>query len=210
LDESLKQRVKMQTKEDIKIQNNLEKPGHGLPKIDAIFLKYIGFPILKTFISWDNAMKFFEYEGKEIINLVKDLPKDKLFKKVLIPKIFGIEDNSRYYSPAMVLWHLLYVGETLQEGIVNLSKNEKIDFTVKIENFKPFVEINEDIVEKYDNFLNNYKKSIETKVENKYINNCLSHPWFGCLNPHQWLVMSAIHQMVHKKQIKKILKEMIK
>ncbi len=200
----------MQTKEDIKIQNNLEKPGHGLPKIDAIFLKYIGFPILKTFISWDNAMKFFEYEGKEIINLVKDLPKDKLFKKVLIPKIFGIEDNSRYYSPAMVLWHLLYVGETLQEGIVNLSKNEKIDFTVKIENFKPFVEINEDIVEKYDNFLNNYKKSIETKVENKYINNCLSHPWFGCLNPHQWLLMSAIHQMVHKKQIKKILKEMIK
>lgn len=196
----------MQTKEDIEIQNKLEKPGHGLPKIDAIFLKHVGFPILKTFISWDNAMKFFEYEGKEILNLVKDLPKDKLFKKVLIPKIFGIEDNSRYYSPAMVLWHLLYVGETLHEGIVSLSKNEKIDFTVKIENFKPFVQIDEDIVEKYENFLNNYKKFIETNVENKYINNCLSHPWFGCLNPHQWLVMSAIHQMVHKRQIKKILK----
>ncbi|QKF66835.1 hypothetical protein AVENP_1281 [Arcobacter venerupis] len=196
----------MQTKEDIEIQNNLGKAGHGLPKIDAIFLKHIGFPILKTFISWDNAMKFFEYEGKEILNLVKDLPKDKLFKKVLIPKIFGIEDNSRYYSPAMVLWHLLYVGETLQEGIVSLSKNEKIDFTVKIENFKPFVQIDEDIVEKYEKFLNNYKKFIERNIENKYINNCLSHPWFGCLNPHQWLVMSAIHQMVHKKQIKKILK----
>lgn len=196
----------MQTKEDLQIQNNLEKAGHGLPKIDAIFLKHVGFPILKTFISWDNAMKFFEYEGKEILNLVKDLPKDKLFKKVLIPKIFGIEDNSRYYSPAMVLWHLIYVGVTLQEGIVSLSKNEKIDFTVKIENFKPFVEINEDIVEKYENFLNNYKKFIETNVEYKYINNCLSHPWFGCLNPHQWLVMSAIHQMVHQRQIKKILK----
>ncbi len=196
----------MQTKEDIEIQNKLEKPGHGLPKIDAIFLKHVGFPILKTFISWDNAMKFFEYEGKEILNLVKDLPKDKLFKKVLIPKIFGIEDNSRYYSPAMVLWHLLYVGETLQEGIVSLSKNEKIDFTVKIENFKPFVQIDEDIVEKYENFLNNYKKIIERNIENKYINNCLSHPWFGCLNPHEWLVMSAIHQMVHKRQIKKILK----
>ncbi|MDD2894531.1 MAG: hypothetical protein PHG81_00810 [Aliarcobacter sp.] len=196
----------MQTKEDIQIQNNLEKAGHGLPKIDAIFLKHIGFPILKTFISWDNAMKFFEYEGKEVLNLVKDLPKDKLFKKVLIPKIFGIEDNSRYYSPAMVLWHLIYVGATLQEGMVSLSKNEKIDFTVKIENFKPFVQIDEDIVEKYEMFLNNYRKFIETNIENKYINNCLSHPWFGCLNPHEWLVMSAIHQMVHKRQIKKILK----
>lgn len=195
----------MQTKEDIEIQNKLEKAGKGLPKTDAIFLKYIGFPILKTFISWDNAFKFFEYQGKEILNLVKDLPKDKLFKKVLIPKIFGIEDNSRYYSPAMVLWHLIYVGECLQEGIVNLSKNEKIDFTVKIENFKPFVEIDEDIVEKYEIFLNNYRKFIETNVKDKYITNCHFHPWFGCLNPHQWLVMSAIHQMVHSRQIKKIL-----
>jgi hypothetical protein len=74
----------MQTQEDIEIQNKLEKAGKGLPKIDAIFLRYIGFPLLKSFISWDNAMKFFEYQGKEILNLVKDLPKDKLFKKVLI------------------------------------------------------------------------------------------------------------------------------
>ena len=195
----------MQTQEDIEIQNKLEKAGHGLPKIDAIFLRYIGFPLLKSFISWGNAFKFFEYEGKEILNLVKDLPKDKLFKKVLIPKIFGIEDNSRYYSPAMVLWHLIYVGECLQEGIVNLSKNEKINFTVKIENFKPFIKIDEDIVERYENFLNNYRKFIEINVENKYINNCHSHPWFGCLNPKEWLVMSAIHQMVHQRQIKKIL-----
>ena len=165
----------MQTQEDIEIQNKLEKAGHGLPKIDAIFLRYIGFPLLKSFISWDNAMKFFEYQGKEILNLVKDLPKDKLFKKVLIPKIFGVEDNSRYYSPAMVLWHLIYVGECLQEGIVNLSKNEKINFTVKIENFKPFVKIDEDIVERYESFLNNYRKFIETNVEDKYINNCHSH-----------------------------------
>lgn len=48
----------------------------------------------------------------------------------------------------MVLLHLICVGEVLQEGIVSLSKNEKINFTVKIENFKPFVEIDEDIVEK--------------------------------------------------------------
>ena len=51
----------MQTQEDIEIQNKLEKAGHGLPKIDAIFLRYIGFPLLKSFISWGNAMKFFEY-----------------------------------------------------------------------------------------------------------------------------------------------------
>lgn len=59
----------------------MEKAGNGLPKIDAIFLKHIGFPILKTFISWDNAMKFFEYEGKLVLELVKDLPKRKSIQK---------------------------------------------------------------------------------------------------------------------------------
>ncbi len=199
----------MQTEQDKEIQNRLENAGDGLPKLDAIFLKNIGFPILKSVISWNSAMRFFEYQGDTILKLVKELDQDKLFQKVLIPKIFGIEDNSRYYSPAMVLWHLIYVGETLQNGIVDLSKNEKIDFTVKIENFKPFVEIDKNIVELYEDFLKNYRKFIEANIEDKYINNCHTHPWFGCLNPHQWLVMSSIHQMVHCRQIKQILKNKI-
>ena len=58
----------MQSEEDIKIQNKLESAGNGLPSIDAIFLKHIGFPILKTFIPWSAGMKFFEYEGRRILN----------------------------------------------------------------------------------------------------------------------------------------------
>lgn len=195
----------MQTKHDKEIQNKLENAGDGLPKLDAVFLKNIAFPILKTVMSWNSAMRFFEYQGDIILRLVKGLDQDTLFQKVLIPNIFGIEDNSRYYSPAMVLWHLIYVGETLQNGIVDLSKNKKIDFTVKIKNFKPFVEIDANIVERYENFLNNYRTFIETNIGDKYINNCHTHPWFGCLNPHQWLVMSSIHQMVHCRQMKLIL-----
>jgi len=122
----------MRSEEDRNIQNKLENAGNGLLGLDAFFLKYIGFPILKTFLSWNMGMKLFEYEGKMILRNVKDLDKETLFKKKLISKIFGIEDNSRYYSPAMVLWHLIFVGETIQEGIINLSKNEKFDFVLKI------------------------------------------------------------------------------
>ncbi len=196
----------MQTKEDRQIQNKLESAGHGLPTIEAMFLRYIGFPILKTIISWNSGMRFFEYEGERILNFVRKLDSDTLFKKVLTSRIFGIEDNSRYYSPAMVLWHLIYVGQTIQEGIVSLSKDEKIDFTVKIENFKPFAEIDNQIVEKYDVFLKSYRENIESNVKNKSLKNYHTHPWFGPLNPHQWLVMSAIHQMVHRRQIERILK----
>jgi len=196
----------MQTKEEKKIQNKLESAGNGLPAIDALFLKHVGFPMLKIFMSWDMGMKFFEHEGRKILSLVKALDNEALFNKVLITKSLGIEDNSRFYSPAMVLWHLIYVGQMIQEGIVSLSKNETLDFVVKIENFKPFVEIESNIVEEYELFLKHYRINIESKVEEKHIRNFHPHPWFGPLNPHQWLIMSAVHQMVHGRQIQKILR----
>ncbi len=89
----------MQTKEDEKIQNNLDSAGKGLPVIEALFLRHIGFPLMKTIVSWDRGMKFFEYEGEKILNAVKELDDATLFKRVLIPRVAGIEDNSRYYSP---------------------------------------------------------------------------------------------------------------
>ncbi len=195
----------MQTKEDEIIQNGLERAGRGLPSIDAILLKHIGFPILKTVVSWSRAMNIFESEGKKIIDSLKRIDNEILFRRVLISKTIGIEDNSRYYSPAMVLWHLIYVGDAIQEGIIVLSKGEKLDFTVKIENFKPFVEIESDILKKYESFVFGFRQNIENNVKNKYLKNYHAHPWFGPLNPHQWLVMSAIHQVVHGRQLRKIL-----
>lgn len=198
--------ISMQTEEDKKIQNKLESAGKGLPAIEALTLRHIIFPILKTLMSWNMGMKLFEYEGKRILNDVKMLDESVLFKKVLIPKILGIEDNSRYYSPAMVLWHLIYVGEAIQGGIISLSKNESPDFVVKIEKFKPFVEISANIVSQYEMFLKEYRRTIEENVKDKYIRNYHAHPWVGPLNPHQWLIMSAIHQLIHRRQLRKIIK----
>jgi hypothetical protein len=195
----------MQSEADDKIQSRLESAGRGLPPIDAFVLKRIGFPILKRCISWQMGMGLFESEGQKILNLVKALDAPTLFKRVLIPRTMGIEDNSRYYAPAMVLWHLIYVGNTIQDGIIGLSRNEKLDFVVKIENFKPFVTISPNIVDDYKRFLSAYRPTIEAQVKDKHIRNYHDHPWFGPLNPHQWLIMSAIHQVVHRRQLGKIL-----
>jgi hypothetical protein len=197
----------MQTEEEKRIQDSLESAGKGLPAIDALFLRYVGFPILKKTVSWEKGMQWFEKEGDRILRDVKGIDECTLFRKVLIPRIAGIEDNSRYYSPAMVLWHLIYVGETLREGIISLSKNEKLDFVVKIENFKPFVEISSDIVDKYEAFLKRYRRTIEESVGDRFLSNYHVHPWFGPLNPHQWLIMSAVHQLVHRRQLEKILQQ---
>jgi hypothetical protein len=187
-------------------QNSLGKAGAGLPKLQAIFLRHIGFPMLRRFLSWEGALSIFESEGHKVLKLVDGLSQEQMNTQVLVPKTMGIEDNSRYYSAAMVLWHLIYVGETISDGVVSLSRGETLDLTVKIENFKPFVDISPKIADEYQIFLNNYRPSIEKNVHDRRKANYHSHPWFGPLNPHGWLVLSAVHQQIHRRQLENIVK----
>ena len=187
-------------------QDSLGKAGAGLPRFQALLLRYIGFPILRLFLSWEGALNIFESEGQKVLKLVDGLGQEQMNTKVLVPKTLGIEDNSRYYSAAMVLWHLIYVGETINDGIISLSRGETLDFTVIIENFKPFVDISPNIADDYQTFLSHYHPTLEKNVHDRRKANYHSHPWFGPLNPHGWLVLSAVHQFIHRRQLANIAK----
>jgi hypothetical protein len=187
-------------------QEHLGKAGEGLPKPQALLLRYLGFPTLRQIISWEKALAIFETEGDKVQNLVQGLDQEKMHTKVLVPRLLGLEDNSRYYSAAMVLWHLTYVGETICDGIIALSRGEQLDFTVKIENFKPFVEIGTDVIESYHGLIGSFRSKLDNNVWDRHNNNFHSHPWFGPLNPHGWLVLSAVHQIIHRRQLEGIIK----
>ena len=188
------------------IIEGLGKAGGGLSKGRGLFLKYLGFPLLNSLISWKRALDIFEREGEKIINLSKSVDDKKLFERVLVPKLFGLEDNSRYYSVAMVLEHLLIVGSALQQRIPLLSQGKSLDVEIKIEKYKPYVEIESDIIEVYEDFLKDFRKTLEENVENIYLDNWHEHPWFGRLKAKEWAVMGAIHQIVHRRQIEAIIK----
>jgi hypothetical protein len=187
-------------------QKSLGKAGAGLPKLQNLILRHIAFPMLRLTLSWKRAETLFESEGAKVLKLVAGLSQEQMNTKVLVPKTLGIEDNSRYYSAAMVLWHLIYVGETINTGIISLSRGETLDFTVKIENFKPFVDISPNITDDYQAFLTNYRPALEKNVHDRRKANYHSHPWFGPLNPHGWLVLSAVHQFIHRRQLANIVK----
>ena len=187
-------------------QDSLGKAGAGLPKLQAFILRHMAFPTLRMSLSWENALKLFESEGAKVQQLIEGLDQEQMHTKVLVPLTFGIEDNSRYYSAAMVLWHLIYVGETIRDGIISLGRGESVDFTVKIENFKPFVDIGAGVISDYKTFQAGYRPDLDQHVKDRRIANYHSHPWFGPLNPHGWLVMSALHQWVHHRQLENIVK----
>lgn len=186
----------------------LDKAGAGLHPSKVFLAKHLLFPLINRLLSWEKAWDIFDKEGQKIIDLASPLNEEKLFKRVLVPKLFGLEDNSRYYSVAMVLEHLHTVGRALEVRIPILSQGKVLNKDVKIEEVKPYKEIEPNITEKYEEFLHDYRAKLEKNIQNMYLDNTSTHPWFGEFNPKQWSVLGVVHQTVHRRQIEAIIKRM--
>ena len=197
------------TKDSQELIKDLGKAGGGLSSGRAFFLRHLGFPLLNSIIPWERALDIFENEGEKIISLARSMEKDTFFKRALSGSrtiLFGLEDNSRYYSVAMVLEHLLVVGTALQNRIPMLSQGKILDQEIKIEDYKPYMEIDDTIIDEYETFLHGFRKEVEENIDDIYLDNRHEHPWFGELKAKDWAVMGAIHQVVHRRQVEVIIR----
>jgi len=198
----------VQQQDSSEIIHSLAPAGEGLPTYKRVAAKYVMFPLLNHFVSWDKAWDVYDKEGTKIIAMASVLNQEQLFKRVLVPKLFGLEDNSRYYSVAMVIEHLLIVGQALTVRIPILSKGKKLPNQVAIEDVKPYTDINKEIVAQFANFMGSYREKLDANVENIHIDNASDHPWFGAFNPKQWSILGMVHQTVHRRQIEAIIKRL--
>jgi hypothetical protein len=190
----------------------LALPGAGLPIFERLTLQYIAFPLLTKLMSDSLATSMFNREGKNIVSLTKKLSSSGLRQKVLVPRISGMEDSSRYWSVGMTLVHLMLVGGTILEIVSILNDGEIPNFKVSIEDVKPSEEIPENIVNQFSNFLKVYEENLRFILDKKREDSLVRHrhPWFGLLTAHQWLVLSSVHQRIHRIQIKNIIKGLAK
>ena len=97
------------------------------------------------------------------------------------------------------------VGTALQNRIPSLSQGKRLDIEIKIEDYKPYMEIDDTIIDQYEVFLHGFRKEVEENIDNIYLDNRHEHPWFGELKAKDWLVMGAIHQVVYRRQIEAII-----
>jgi len=195
----------MKQQDSAQLVKDLEKAGAGISSPKRLAAKHIMFPLLNHFISWEKAWDIYDAEGEKIVRMASSLTHEQLFERVLVPKLFGLEDNSRYYSVAMVIEHLLIVGKALQVRIPILSQGEKLEGDVQIEDVKPYTEISENIVKEFQTFLSSYRENLETNLGDIHIDNTSEHPWFGEFNPKQWSILGMVHQVVHRRQIEAII-----
>ena len=115
----------------------LDKPGAGIPFFERIMAKYFIMPREVRKRSWEDCGALFDREGARIVELIKDLTPAQLEKKVLIDRIPGIEDSSRFWSVKMTLEHLIVVGNGIGKIVGSLAQNTTPTVDVDIAKVKP-------------------------------------------------------------------------
>ena len=188
-------------------QPQLERPGAGIPRYEAYFFRVIGFGVLAPLVSWNLARRLFQWEGRKILQITEGLSEQQLRTRVLVPRLRGIEDSSRFWSPAMTVAHLIIVGGAVARMIVQLGGNERPQQPVRIEDVKPDPETGLEVVARYRKLLSRFDQQMATGVANRRSRLTHVHPWVGPLTAHQWLNLAAVHQRIHRKQIQSILEQ---
>jgi hypothetical protein len=154
--------------------------------------------------SRDAAMQRFKREAEKILSLARDISAAQGIVPVLIGRITGIEDSSRYWSVFMVLDHLKIVNEGMAQIIEDLSHDRPFAQEVRIQDVKPRVDSGPDTVDRFMKSVTNYEATINRlgtfghRVRHP-------HPWFGPMTAHDWHCLAGIHHWVHRRQIERVM-----
>lgn len=180
----------------------LQPPGAGLPTFESAWLRF-GFRFACAVLSQIQALQLFKREAEKILSLARTVSAERGTVPVLIDRITGIEDSSRYWSLFMVLDHLRIVDEGITQIVEDLSHDRPFAQEVRIQDVKPHPDSGPDTVGRFINAVAAYEATIKRlgKFEHRVRH---AHPWFGPMTAHDWHCLAGIHHMVHRRQIERI------
>lgn len=186
--------------------NEFQPPGHGLPRLENIWLNSI-FKTGLLFWSDQHALNLYARESQSTFHLVDDCDYDFASTQTMVPKLLGIEDSSRYWSLFMVLDHLIQVDRTIMRVIDVLVDGVIPRGIIDIADYKPSNEVGSETLEQFSECRREYQQQMQSLLDRKVrLRNTVrfSHPWFGPMSAHGWHCLAAVHQRIHGKQARKI------
>jgi uncharacterized damage-inducible protein DinB len=155
----------------------------------------------------DAASERFLREQKIIATLIEQCDPTLACQRVLIPRLRGLEDSSRFWSVAMTLDHLRITNTAFAGIIRNLAKNVTPHGVARTADVKPSTETSFEVVLEYDR---SCAQVISAVSENPELNTAaqFAHPWFGAMNAEGWHLLAGIHMSIHRKQIQAVLNKL--
>lgn len=187
-------------------QPQLDRPGAGLPFPDNLIVRWWVGPFQSRQKDAATNLRLFKMAGARVLKEMAGVPADRRDRKVLVPKMRGVEDSSRHWCANEVLEHLMITGVPMRGLIVDLAQGRTSDYEVKIENFKPkgryaggdasadFKRFTEETLE------------ILGALDIRDAGPTHRHPWMGRFNALQWTWLLAGHTGIHLNQLLAIKK----
>jgi hypothetical protein len=183
---------------------HLAPPGAGLPRIELLVAKAV-FAVRRWTATPASCTAQFERERRAIADLYAGRDEETLSRQVLIPRLRGLEDSSRFWSVYMTLEHLRIVNVAITEVIGALVRGHTPPEQSSTAAVKPAEDIGAEVVAAYesscDALLTRVASQPVLKTKARY-----AHPWFGALDAAGWYAIAAVHMGIHRAQIELILR----
>jgi hypothetical protein len=182
---------------------NLAPPGAGLPKVELLVARVL-FGLSRWTRNRDSFEREFSRERQLIRDLVGKCDAATGGRRVLIPRLTGLEDSSRYWSVWMTLEHLRIVHDSIALLIRELSREITPPGSASTAAVKPRLDVGPEVIEAYEASCDALaaaaaaSPSLDTRAR-------FPHPWFGPLNAAGWHALAGLHLGIHRAQIERIL-----
>ncbi len=181
----------------------LDAPGAGLPKVELFLARLLFGRTRKK--PRETLNRLFDEERAKIRALAESAG-ERASERVLIDRLRGLEDSSRYWSVWMVLDHLRIVNSEIAGVIQLLREGKKPDRPASTAAVKPDPGVDAGVVTTFESACDAFMSAV-AETPNLRTNVRFTHPWFGPLNAAEWHAMGAMHMSIHRKQIEAILRK---
>jgi hypothetical protein len=183
----------------------LVPPGAGVPRWQKLAGRCVLLPWYGR-LSWDGARDLLDREGHALARMSHGRGDTELARRVLVPPQIGLEDSSRFWSYAMVLEHLVIIGDRVLEILVELTHGRAPRGVVSTADLKPAgAAAPREAIESFLRFLERLRRVTADPTVDPDVPLRFPHPWFGPLRARQWLAFLPMHQRIHIRQARRIL-----
>jgi len=188
---------------DINTEPRLDAPGAGLPFIE-LFIGRRLFALKQLFGSRESFSAQFLRERDAIHRLVAACEASRRSERVLIPRLRGLEDSSRYWSVWMTLDHLRITNHIFAAVITSLAQGNAPKKKASTATVKPDPAVTSAVEAAFDESCEHVLAAVaavpDLRTTARY-----AHPWFGPLDAAGWHALAGGHMRIHRAQITTIL-----
>jgi hypothetical protein len=182
----------------------LAPPGAGLPKVELVIARVL-FAAQRMTGNRESFNARFQEERAAIRQLLEGIDADSASRRVLIARLPGLEDSSRYWSVWMTLEHLRIIHGGINRTISALAKGTVPAGKASTAAVKPSPNVTAAVVTEYEKSCDDLLATVAA-IPNLKTSARFTHPWFGPLDAAGWHAMAPTHIAIHRQQIAAILK----